>query len=229
MQNSQLNNSIFYGQDKINQYKLTLDIYHQLESMGFGFKEIEQLRNTILTIAKANNIPNEEADLKFFKDVEEQYDDKLGFKLKTDEKRKELSKLNNQIINSQYVLKATLFVGPTITNLFQKGVFEQDILAISQLIEEFTNDDSIYQDNKNNNNNNDRIKKNVSKAEKFERLLKDIRNYKNIKIEIKEKEDELDLLQTKVNDLYNQRQQIEKHLQNFKSMINSINNKVILS
>ncbi len=71
--------------------------------MGFDYKRIKQLCNTMLEIAKANNIPNDKAILKFFKDVEEQYDDKLGFVPKLDEKRKELNELNNQIINSQYI------------------------------------------------------------------------------------------------------------------------------
>ncbi len=223
MQSKQLNDSLLNWQDEINQHKQYLDIYQQLKSMGFGLKEIKQLRYTILEIAAANNITDDNAILKFLKDLEEQYDNKLGFEIKVDEKRKELNKLNSQIINFQYTLKATPFVGPAIYNLFQKGVFEQDILAISQLIEEFTNNDIIYQNNK---NNNDSIKNNVRKAEQLERLIKDIRNYKNIKLEIKEKKDELDSLQKTVNDLYNQKQQIEKLLQNFKSIIKSINDKL---
>ncbi len=161
MQTTQLNNSLLNWQDEINQYKQSFDIYQQLESMGFGFKEIKQLRYTILEIAAANNIPDDKAISKFLKDLEEQYDDKLGYELKIDEKIKELNKLNNQIINLQYTLKATPFIGSAISGLFQKGIFEQDILAISQLIEEFTNNDSIYHDNK---NNNDSIKNNVQQS-----------------------------------------------------------------
>ncbi len=224
MQTTQLNNSLLYCQDEINQHKQSLDIYQQLESNGFGLKEIKQLRYIILEIAAANNIPDDKAILKFFKDLKEQYDDKLGFELKVDEKIKELNKLNDPIINLQYTLKATPFVGSTISGLFQKGVFEQDILAVSQLVDEYTNNDGIDLGNKNNNNSS--IKKNISKAEQLERLIKDIRNYKNIKIEIKEKRDELDSLQKTFKDLYNQKQQIEKLLQNFKSMINSINDKI---
>ncbi len=211
MQNTQLNNSLLNWQNEINQHKQSLDIYQQLKLIGFGLKEIKRLRYTILEIAAANNIPDDKAILKFLKDLEEQYDDKLGFELKIDEKIKELNKINSQIINLQYILKATPFIGSAISNLFQKGVFEQNILAISQLIDEYTNNDSIYYDNK---NNNDSIKKNVSKAEQLERLIKDIRNYNNIKIEIKEKHSELDSLQKTVNDLYNQKQQIDKLLQN---------------
>jgi DNA repair exonuclease SbcCD ATPase subunit len=222
MQTAELNNNLLYGQDEINKYKQSLDTYQQLKSMGFGLKEIKQLRYTILEIAAANNISNDKAILKFLKDLEEQYDNKLGFDLKIDEQRKEINKLNSHIINYQYTLNATPFIGAAISSLFQKGIFEQDIIAVNQLVDEYINNNMNY-DNK---NNNDSIKKNVSKAERLERLINDIQNYKNIIIEIKDKQSELDSLQKTVNDLYNQKQQIEKLLQNFKSMINSINNKL---
>jgi predicted acetyltransferase len=45
--------------------------------LGFGLEELKLLWNTINEIAVANNIPLNEAQQKFFKDVEEQYDKKL--------------------------------------------------------------------------------------------------------------------------------------------------------
>ena len=57
-------------------------------------------------------------------------------------------------------------------------------------------------------------------------MINDIQNYKNVDIDIKEKQLELDVLQNQINDLDNQKQQIEKYLQNFKSFMNSINNKI---
>ena len=224
MQTIEANNSLLNGQDEINQHTQYLNIYRQLESRGFGLKEIKQLQYVILEIALANNITEDNAILKFLKDVEEQYDNKLGFDLKVNEKRNELNKLNSQIVYYQHILKATPFVGSAITNLFQKGVFEQDILDISKIIETYTNNNaSIQHSNKNNNNN---IKNNVSKAEQISQLINDIQNYKNVDIDIKEKKSELDILQNQINDLDNQKRQIEKYLQNFKSFMNSINNKI---
>lgn len=49
--------------------------------MGFGLKELKLLRNTINEIAYANNIPQNQAQQKFYKDIEEHYDNKLGFEL----------------------------------------------------------------------------------------------------------------------------------------------------
>ncbi len=222
MQTIEANNSLLNWQDEINQHTQYLNIYRHLESMGFGLKEIKQLRYIILEIALANNITEDNAILKFLKDVEEQYDNIFGFDLKVNEKRNELNKLNSQIVSYQHILKATPFVGSAITNLFQKGVFEQDILDISKIIETYTNNNaSIQLSNKNNN-----IKNNVSKAEQISQLINDIQNYKNVDIGIKEKQSELDVLQNQINDFDNQKQQIEKYLQNFKSFMNSINNKI---
>jgi hypothetical protein len=36
-------------------------LYDELESIGFGIKELKLLRNTIVEIADANNIPKEDA------------------------------------------------------------------------------------------------------------------------------------------------------------------------
>ena len=42
--------------------------------------------STITEIAQANNVPHDKAVSKFFKDIENQYDKKLGFENKISEK-----------------------------------------------------------------------------------------------------------------------------------------------
>ncbi len=54
MQTIEANNSLLNWQDEINQHTQYLNIYRHLESMGFGLKEIKQLRYIILEIALAN-------------------------------------------------------------------------------------------------------------------------------------------------------------------------------
>jgi hypothetical protein len=79
--------------DSCNQ---TISVYNELCVMGFGLKELKLLRHTIREIADANNIPHdEEAVQKFFKDIEEQYDDKLGFEFKVEKLRDEVNRLAN--------------------------------------------------------------------------------------------------------------------------------------
>jgi hypothetical protein len=69
---------------------LALATYSQLESMGVGLKELKPLYNIIKEIAVANNISEREAYNKFYVDVEQQYDDKLGFELKIQNSKFEL-------------------------------------------------------------------------------------------------------------------------------------------
>jgi hypothetical protein len=56
--------------------------------------EVKQLWNTILEISDANKIPYSEAVTKFLKDEDEQYDTKLGFESKVNEKRNKLVLMN---------------------------------------------------------------------------------------------------------------------------------------
>ena len=174
----------------------------------------------ILEITKANDISFDKAVLKFLKDIEEQYDDKLGFEMKVDEKRKELSILNNLISNGRCTLQAIPFTGPSLFNLFQKGVSEQDIININQLIETCTNNIDLDIQN-------EKEKNNVSRTERWKMLINDLQNYGNIKLAVKEKQDNLDRLQRKVNDLANQKQEIKKYLQNIILFMNLINNKIL--
>jgi hypothetical protein len=114
---------------------MTLDRYSHLEGMGFGLKDLRQLWDTIGEISHANGISHRDAVAKFLKDIEEQYDSKLGFEKKVNEKRGELVLINRELNNSQQNLFLNPFLGPTLSNLLQKGIGEQDIININQLVE----------------------------------------------------------------------------------------------
>ena len=122
-------------ESQINQHKVTLDIYSHLEAMGFGLTELRQLWDNILEISEANEISHREAVSKFLKDIEEQYDNKLGFEKKVNEKRGELLLINRELNNSRQNLFLNPLVGPSLSNLLQKGIGEQDIISINQLVE----------------------------------------------------------------------------------------------
>jgi hypothetical protein len=187
--------------------------------MKFGLKELKQLRYTILEIADANNISSDEASLKFLKDVEEQYDTKLGFESKVKEKREELVVLNNQINSSRQILWFTPLIGPTLSNLFQKGIGEQDIIGINQLVETCSN--NIYIGNQNEN-----TKNKISRSEHWKLFTDDLKKYSDIKIAIKERQDNLEKVQKEVNELNKQKQDISNCLQISISFINAINSKI---
>jgi hypothetical protein len=218
-QRASLNNSVLYLQSEIDDHKQTLDVYSQLKAIEFGLKELKQLRYTILEIAGENNISRTEASSKFLKDVEEQYDTKLGFESKIKEKREELVVLNNQINASRQILWFTPLIGPSLSNLFQKGLCEQDILGINQLVETCSN--NIYMDNQNEN-----TKNKISRSEHWKLFTDDLKKYNDIKIAIKERQDNLEKIQKGVNDLNKQKQEISIQCQIAITLINTINNKI---
>jgi uncharacterized protein (UPF0335 family) len=77
-------------ESQVNLHRQTMDIYSHFEGMGFDLKEIKQLWHTIREIADVNNIPPKEAVSKFLQDIENEYDNKLGFDSKVKEKRRNL-------------------------------------------------------------------------------------------------------------------------------------------
>ena len=96
-----------YLQEQVAYHTQSMSKYEELESMGFGLKELKLLWYIILEIADANKIPADRAIQKFFTDVEQQYDDKLGFEgkvqnLKSESRMDERVKESNRIaINNQ--------------------------------------------------------------------------------------------------------------------------------
>src|SRR3954466_10991375 len=83
-------------ENTVNSHEQIISIFKELEGMGFGLEELKLLWNTINEIAVANNIPLNEAQRKFFKDIEEQYDKKLGFESKVQNLKAEVNMLTQE-------------------------------------------------------------------------------------------------------------------------------------
>jgi hypothetical protein len=220
----QLTEQVSILESKLSQHKITLDKFSHLEVMGFGLTELRQLWNNILEITEANNISHREAVSKFLKDIEEQYDSKLAFEKKVNEKRGELAQINRDLNNSQQNLFFNPLVGSSLSNLSQKGIGEQDIININQLVETIIAKESIMMDKSDNNN---RVtNSNSSRSEYWKTLIEESKKYENIKVAIKEKQKSHDNLQKQINYLDKQKQEILKYLQMAISIIYTINNTV---
>jgi hypothetical protein len=115
-----------FSQNILNSHIPTISALKELETMGLGVKELKLLWHTINEIAVANNMPLYEAQQKFFKDVEEQYDNKLGFESKVQNLQLEITKLREQNIRLP-------LVGPLLARLVQSGVNEQDIINVAYI------------------------------------------------------------------------------------------------
>jgi predicted nucleic acid-binding Zn-ribbon protein len=118
----------------VNSYNQTLSLYEELQAIGFGLKELKQLRNTINEIASANNIPKDQACQKFYNDIEEDYDYKLGFESKLDKLRSDIVTVNTNLNFSRKALLAQPLVGPSLQRLSSKGLVEQDIVELVNIL-----------------------------------------------------------------------------------------------
>jgi hypothetical protein len=89
----------------------TMNEYSELKGMGLDLKELKQLVSTIMRVASANGIPNDKAADKFFMDIQEQYDNKIGFERKVEEKMTELTQTENKLAVSQGYMQLQPFIG----------------------------------------------------------------------------------------------------------------------
>ena len=77
-------------QHEISVRTQALSIYNELENIGFGPLELKRLLDTIVDIMNRNNISYWLAVDKFMKDIQTQYDSKLGFE-------SEMERINTQL------------------------------------------------------------------------------------------------------------------------------------
>ena len=137
-----LNQECSMLEQSVNSCKQKLSLNNELQAMGFGIKELKLLRNTIKEIADANNIPPDQAQQKFYKDIEEQYDDKLGFESQLNKLRSEIATVSNNLTFLRTALLAQPLVGPSLQRLFSKGLSEQDIVELANTFERSHSDSS---------------------------------------------------------------------------------------
>jgi hypothetical protein len=121
--------------EELNQsHNQTLSIYNELDSIGFGLKELKLLYHTVEEISIANNMPIGDAVKKFFKDIDDNYDDWLGFESKVQKLISEITTLTQQINKIRLLSSLHPVVGQALIRLVQNGVNEEEIISIADLI-----------------------------------------------------------------------------------------------
>jgi hypothetical protein len=123
-----LNSSL---QHEISMRAQTLSVYNELDNIGFGPLELKRLLDTIIDIMDKNNIHI--AVDKFIKDIQTQYDSKLGF-----ESENERLNIQNRILEEEREkrlenITVQPFVGPIITRLLQLGLKENNIFKFAEV------------------------------------------------------------------------------------------------
>ncbi|MGN6630498.1 MAG: hypothetical protein ACTHKJ_11620, partial [Candidatus Nitrosocosmicus sp.] len=232
VQRESLNNNILSMRSQIEIHKQTLDAYYQLEVMGFGLKELKKLWNTIREIGSSNRISSDEAYKKFFKDIEEDYDNKLGFDAKVHEKRNELYQLKNQLIVDRFALQLQPYVGTVLQNLFQNGVNEEDIINMNSLITKFSKSKDISTTSYPLNTEISKGEQNLDTDNKNERtkywklFIYNLEKLNDIQSEIREQTENRNRVQKELDYLNKQKQESAAYAQIATSFINAINQRI---
>jgi hypothetical protein len=190
----------------------------ELTGMNLGLKELKLLMSTITEIAQANNIPYYKAVSKFFRDIEEQYDKKLGFENKISEKVLELGNINNNISNSQFRLLFYSSIVPMLTNLLQNGLTEEDIVNINSIC--LSNVNKIKVNSKAEN------EQNMNKTECWRLLKEDLKKYGEISLAAREKSKEVEEMDKEIHNLNKQKQELTNYCKKANSIVNNLNSKI---
>jgi hypothetical protein len=115
-------------------YKQTMSTFEELKNTGLGLKELKQLKGLITEVSAANNIHPTEALQRFLIDLEKNYDNRLGLESKIKLLQIEIEHLNNKVQENQYHLLLQNAAAPNLVTLYSKGLTNNDIIDITNLV-----------------------------------------------------------------------------------------------
>jgi FtsZ-binding cell division protein ZapB len=199
-----LNQQCSFLEQMVNSHSQAISVYKQLETMGFGLKELKLLWHTINEISAANEIPLHEAPQKFYKDIADQYDNKLGFESTIEKLQFELNNLSKEESRLRLILLAQPLIGPMLTQLIQSGGKEQDIINMVHLFE----------------------RNSTSGIIDMQLFIAELDKYGSIKSAIQKLKQEEDKLSKDVVSLQTQKQDLDTY--NQKLVFDSVNSKQII-
>jgi hypothetical protein len=224
-------NEINSLEDQSNYYQRTIKVYQELHKEGMGLKELKKLNYLVMELHYENGLEVKDSIKKFLKDVEDQYDNKLGFEKKINELKEEMKKLEKQVPEYQSFLKLQGIVSPVLIHLANSGVTSEDIIDMNHLVLEFKNSDflsdPIIKNEYNSNTNINTSKHSITKGRYWNVFVEKLKELKNINTEIKKQALNLDNLNSQISDLITNKKQIENVYANSVSNLNNVITKTI--
>jgi hypothetical protein len=135
------------SEEKLALSEQTLAEYNELRNMGFGMKELKLLKNTVMEISTSNNINPYLAFKKFFEDIKEQYDNKLGFEPKIKEMNRSLLHKQQQLHNISLEYSQRKDVNDKLAELLAYGVTQDEIIYWASILKDHKIEiSSLHQD-----------------------------------------------------------------------------------
>jgi len=124
-------------EEKLDSHRMSLGLYGKLERDGIGLKELGSLRNIVSEISAChNNLSPYFAFRKFCRDIEGQYDKKLGFEGRIASMNEQLQKSQQNLhhISLEYAQKKNVL--DIFTELREYGVTQENIIQWTQICKE---------------------------------------------------------------------------------------------
>jgi hypothetical protein len=124
-------------EEKLDSHRMSLGLYGKLERDGIGLKELGSLRNIVSEISAChNNLSPYFAFRKFCRDIEGQYDKKLGFEGRIASMNEQLQKSQQNLhhISLEYAQKKNVL--DMLTELMEYGVTQENIIQWTQICKE---------------------------------------------------------------------------------------------
>ena len=172
---NQLNQEISSSKGQLDSYRIKLDVIGELERMGFGINQLKILYDTLMEIGRENNTNNnktfQQIKKEFFDDLNS-YDEILGSRNERDRLQSEIKNLEMQIIKEKEKYNAYPKVIQSIQRLSNARIYENDIIKIENIIS--MTGIHLYKDKSG------RYKQN---------LIDDLQKYGNLKLAIKNLQD----------------------------------------
>jgi hypothetical protein len=212
-------------EERENYSRQSLDTLLELSYSGFGFKELKQLKNTIMEIAVSNDISTYKAGKKFCKDVENQYDSKLGFETTINEIKTEREKLENEMPGYKDYLQLKVFMIGSLLYLHKFGVTDDDIISMTHIVTAYLNGNISFDPNLSSKNIVDENKL-IRKAHYWKLFIDEIRNLGDINSQIKNQRSHLEEIKKEIDDLNSQRQKLNEQTLLSAQLLNALNAKL---
>ncbi|HET8793786.1 MAG TPA: hypothetical protein VFM31_08330 [Nitrososphaeraceae archaeon] len=107
----------------------------ELEKTGFTIQELKKVIRILIEIAAENQITNKEQIKTKFFELFEKFEDRMSLESKNNTAMQLNLFLENQIRTNRQTLHCQGVVGDILKNLFEKGITENQIVAVKALID----------------------------------------------------------------------------------------------
>jgi hypothetical protein len=167
---AKVNQDIESQKNTLDYMKIKVDSLNELETRGFGIKELRTLINMLNEIGLENNQDFDETKKEFFDDIKN-YEEVIGSRMEIERLKNELKRLEFQIVKEREKYNSYPQIIESINRLTAAGIPEEDIVKIDRILSMTYY--YLYKDN--------RVYK--------ESLFDDLQKYGNLKLAIKNLED----------------------------------------